>query len=490
MRESFLERGRPASLVPKQSSMHYPQWANPAAGRAYDEGMDTFFAHELRFADLGDRRLNRRLQRLVTALADKPAASVPDALGDWGQTKAAYRFWDNDRVDPAAVRHAHRQATLARLPDAGVVLAIQDTTALSFTGHQAVRGLGYLTGRRQRGLLVHSLLAATADGVPLGVLHQQVWARRARRFGRRRTRNRRRTAHKESQRWLTAVGEAAAVAAAGRPVVVVADREADLFDLFAAPRPAGVDLLVRAKPRRRLHGDTRLLGQAAAAAPVVATLTVTLPRADDRPATTAALALRAAAVTLERPSVHPRRRWLRPAPVSVILAEQTDAASGEAPLRWLLVTTRPAATPPAVVEAVRWYSRRWLIERLHYVLKSGCRIEQLQLETAARLQRALATYLLVAWRLLWLTYQARRAPEEPAAVALDATERAVLLGHFGRAAAGPLRLRAAVGLVARLGGFLNRRGDGEPGVKCLWRGWQQLQAMVKGYRLGLQGSSP
>ena len=139
--------------------------------------MDTFFAHELRFADLGDRRLNRRLQRLVTALADKPAASVPDALGDWGQTKAAYRFWDNDRVDPAAVRHAHRQATLARLPDAGVVLAIQDTTALSFTGHQAVRGLGYLTGRRQRGLLVHSLLAAAeaagAPGPDLLVEHAQ-----------------------------------------------------------------------------------------------------------------------------------------------------------------------------------------------------------------------------------------------------------------------------------------------------------------------------
>ena len=244
--------------------------------------MNTFFSQELRFADLGDKRLNRRLERLVTALADKPAASVPHALDDWGQTKAAYRFWDNDRVAAAAIRDAHRQATVARLPDAGVVLAIQDTTTLSFTGHKAVQGLGYLTKRHQRGLLVHSLLAVTDDGVPLGVLHQQVWARATKRFGRRRTRSRRRTAHKESQRWLTALDEAAALATPTRSVVVVADREADLFDLFAAPRPAGVDLLVRAKPRRRLHKDARLLGQAAAAAPVVATLAVTLPRADDR----------------------------------------------------------------------------------------------------------------------------------------------------------------------------------------------------------------
>ena len=460
-------------------------------GRAYDKGMNTFFSQELRFADLGDQRLNRRLERLVTALADKPAASVPHALDDWGQTKAAYRFWDNERVDPDDIRRAHRQATVDRLPDAGVVLAIQDTTALSFTSHKAVRGLGYLTQRHQRGLLVHSLLAARDDGVPLGVVHQEVWARSRKRFGRRRSRARRRTARKESRRWLTAMQEAAALAGPRRSVVVVADREADLFDLFAAPRPAGVDLLVRAKPRRRLHRGARLLGEAAAAAPVLGALTVTLPRADNRPARTATLALRAAAVTLERPSVHPRRRFLRPAPAWVILAEQTDAAPGETPLRWLLLTTRPIRTAEAAAQAVLWYSRRWLIERLHFVLKSGCRIEELQLETAARLRRALATYLLVAWRLLWLTYEARRRPDEPSATVWQAAELEVLLRHFQLPLDGPPpTLREAVRLVARLGGFLNRRGDGEPGVKCLWRGWRELQAMAKGYRLGLQGSSP
>ena len=218
---------------------------------------------------------------------------------------------------------------------------------------------------------------------------------------------------------------------------------------------------------------------------------MTLPRADDRPARTATLTLRATAVTLERPSVHPRRRFLKPAPLGVVLAEQTDAAPGEAPLRWLLLTTRPVQTAEAAVQAVRWYGRRWLIERLHYVLKSGCRIEDLQLETAARLRRALATYLIVAWRLLWLTYEARQGPQGPAATVLDATQREVLQRHFGLPPDGtPPTLGQAVRLVARLGGFLNRRGDGEPRVKCLWRGWQELQAMVKGYRLGLQGSSP
>ena len=276
---------------------------------------------------------------------------------------------------------------MARLPDDGTVLAIQDTTALSFTAHKAVRGLGYLTQRRQRGLLVHTLLAASGDGVPLGVVHQESGpAPQAFRP----PPHPRPPLHRPQGKPTLADRDARGrrPGCSTRSVVVVADREADLFDLFAAPRPAGVDLLIRAKPRRRLHKDARLLCPAAAAAPVVATLTVMLPRADDRPARTATLALRAAAVTLERPSVHPRRRFLRPAPVQVILAEQTDASPGETPLRWLLLTTRPVQTAEAAVQAVRWYSRRWLIERLHFVLKSGCRIEALQLETAAQWRRA------------------------------------------------------------------------------------------------------
>ena len=459
-------------------------------GRPYYVSMNTFFSQELRFADLGDRRLNRRLERLVTALADKPAASVPHALSDWGQTKAAYRFWDNDRVADADIRDAHRQAALARLPDEGTVLAIQDTTGLNFSDHKAVRGLGYLSRRHRRGLWVHTLLAASGDGVPLGVVHQEIWARPPKRFGRARTRppadrpqgestladrpaRGRRPGHPPA--FCRGGG-----GSGGRPVRPV-----------RGPTPGRRGPARARKPRRRLHGDARLLGEAAAAAPVLAALTVTLPRADDRPSRMATLALRAAVVTLERPSVHPRRRFLKPVRLGVVLAEQTDASPGEAPLRWLLLTTRPVGTAEAAVQAVRWYSRRWLIERLHFVLKSGCRIEELQLETAARLQRALATYLIVAWRLLWLTYEARRGPEEPAATVLDATERQVLLRHFGLPPDGPPpSLREAVRLVARLGGFLNRRGDGEPGVKCLWRGWQELQAMVRGYRLGLQGSSP
>jgi hypothetical protein len=446
---------------------------------------------EARFANLGDERLNRRLQRLVDALAAQPQASVPQALGGWAATKAAYRFWDNDRVTPQAIRAAHFQATQARLPAAGVVLAIQDTTALQFTAHPATTGLGYLTRPDSRGLWVHSVLAVDEAGVPLGLLDQQVWARDPAHFGRRGTRARRLTTAKESQRWLTAVRASAAAVGPGRTVLAVADREADFFDLLAAERPAGVELLVRAKPRRRLHGRTELLGAALAAQPVAAELSVSLPRADDRPARTARLVVRYAAVVLERPSVHPRRRELRPLPLQAVWVEEPAPPAGQPPVRWLLLTTWPVTDPASAVQVVHWYSRRWLIERYHYVLKSGCRVEELQLETAARLERALATYGLVAWRLLWLTYEARRRPEASWAMVLDATEQEVLRRQYGVGRADPApTLRQAVHWLARLGGFLGRRGDGEPGVQTLWRGWQRLQAMVEGFRLAGQPSAP
>ena len=118
--------------------------------------------------------------------------------------------------------------------------------------------------------------------------------------------------------------------------------------------------------------------------------------------------------------------------------------------------------------------RRWLIERYHYVLKSGCGIEQLQLETAERLERALAVCCIVAWRLLWLTYQARETPEVPCTRGVCAPRMAGAGMHGARQRrcrrASRRALREAVRMVAQLGGFLARKGDGEPGVKTLWRG--------------------
>lgn len=325
----------------------------------------------------------------------------------------------------------------------------------------------------------------------MGLLHQQVWVRDPKDFGKRQGRRHQPTAAKESQRWLNGVAATEQALPPGRPVVTVADREADFYDLFAAPRRPGHDLLIRAKSRRRIRHEAALLSRGITACPVAGQITVRLPRADGRPGRTATLTLRHGTFAIEPPCTHPRRAQLRPLPLTTVLAQEENPPPGVKPVRWLLLSTLAVSSAADAARLVRWYARRWLIERYNLVLKSGCRIEDLQLTDGARLRRALATYALVAWRLLWLTYEARRNGDRACGEVLTPAEEQVLQRHFERSpTAGALSLQEAVRRIARLGGFLARRRDEEPGVQVLWRGLRRLQAMATGWELALSQHDP
>ena len=452
-------------------------------------------ALELRHVDLGDYRLNKRLVKLVDDLLHAPEASVPVASRDGAATKAAYRFWDNPRVDPDEIRAAHRDVTLERL-DAHrhePLLVIQDTTSFDFTDHPGTTGLGYLGHSKRSGFWLHTALAVSAAGVPLGPLHQFTWTRDLKTLGKRALRDKKETADKESQRWLDALAATEAALPVDQMVVTVADREADFYDLFAALRRPGSHLLIRAKPRRRVHHVERLLGRAVCASEAAGTMTVPLRRDDDRPPRQAVLTLRFAALQIAPPSHHPRRKELPHLGLTAILADEESPPAGQDPVRWWLLTTLPVATLDDAMQAVAWYALRWLVERYHYVLKSGCRVERLQWETAERLQRALATYAVVAWRLLWLTYKARRHPEASCEAVLPREQWQVLHQVVHKTTtipAAPPSLREAVRQIARLGGFLARKGDGEPGVKTIWRGLRRLDDVVTGFRLSCHDPAP
>jgi hypothetical protein len=445
---------------------------------------------ELRHVRLGDRRLDRRLVRLVDDLTRRPEAAVPQACGDWAAAEAAYRFWDNPRVDPGDLVACQARGAVDRLPGEGPILAIQDTTALDFTGHPATEGLGYVTRAAGRGLLAHAVLLADDRGVPPGLVHQAVWARDPAHRGKRVLCDDKPTAEKETRRWLEALAATEAALPEGRALITVADREAHFYDLLAARRRAGSHLLIRALPRRRVRGGG-LLGDAVRAAPVDRVIAVELPRADDRPARAATIALRHAALALRPPANRPDLAGRPDLPVAVILAEERGAPEGAEPICWYPVTTAAVADADDAERAVRRYARRWLIERFHYVLKSGCRVERLQLGSADRLRRAPATYALVAWRLLWLTYAARREPGGPCEPTLRREEWEVL--HRMGGAPGPPpetapSLREAVRQIARPGGFLARAGDGEPGVRTIWRGLRRMDDLVMGWQLAARAS--
>jgi hypothetical protein len=451
--------------------------------------LEDWAAQEFGAVALGDARRTARLVQLAGVLGARPTASLPDACADPALLKAAYRFFDSAAVTPEALLAGHVRATYRRLAAVPLVLAVQDATLLDWTHHPATEGLGPLGGPRQRGLLAHSTLALTPERVPLGLLAQEVWAREpppdpppdppARP-----------AAEKESHKWLTSLAavEAARAACPATHFVSVGDREADVYELFALPRPAGVDLLVRAAWDRRVeHAEKDLWAAAVAAAPVAATVELRVPPRGTRPARQATLTVRWRAVT-----VRPPKRRTEAGERLPDVALWAVWAVGETPPRdtpaveWLLLTTVPVGDTNGALERLAWYACRWGIEVWHKILKSGCRIEARQLATAERLRRGLALYSVIAWRVLWAAMLARAVPDAPCTALLEEAEWQALYCAIHRTPPPPAQpppLRAAVHWLARLGGFQGRAGDGEPGVTVLWKGFQHLADLTTMYRI-------
>lgn len=444
-------------------------------------------------AQLGDARRTARLIELAATVMRQPQASLPAACREGAPLKAAYRLLNNPAVEPASLLASHVATTTARLQAERRVLAVQDTTELDYTHHPATTGLGALNDARHQGLLVHSTLAFTPERLPLGLLAQQVWTRAVETVGKRATRKSRPITEKESQKWLTSL-QAVGTVAAQCPhthFVSVGDREADVYDLFAAERPARVDLLVRAAWDRRVSEEQGHLWAAVAAAPILATATVHVPRRaaapkrGPQPARTAQVAIRARALTL-RPPQHRAKEKLQVVPVCAVWVVEEHPPVGMAPVEWLLLTTGTVQGAEEALERVDWYACRWGIEVWHKVLKSGCAIETRQLATAASLQRCLTLYSVIAWRLLYLTLLARRLPEAPCTLLLETEEWEALYCAVHRVPTPPRTpptLHQAVRWIAQLGGFLGRAQDGDPGVAALWKGFHHLADLTTMYSI-------
>ena len=446
---------------------------------------DEWIATEFGAAELGDARRTQRLLTLTAQVAAQPGASLPDACGSRGQLKAAYRFFANEAIEPEDLLASHIAATYERAAAVPVVLAVQDTTEVNWTAHPATSGLGALGGPSQQGLLVHTTLAFTPERVALGLLAQAVWARDPQAVGQRATRKQRPIAEKESYKWVESL-EAVQEARHACPqthFVSIGDREADVYDLLAAERPAGVDVLIRAAWDRRVEHPEKYLWALVSAWPVATTLTVQVPRHEGQPARQATVSLRFGPVTV----CPPRHRGAEKLPAVQVWAVsvlEEHPPTGAEPLEWLLVTTGVVQTVDTAVERVAWYGVRFGIEVWHKVLKSGCRIEARQLETGARLQRCLPLYSVIAWRILYATMLSRALPELPCTVLLALEEWQALycaIHHTPTPPPTPPTLQQAVRWIARLGGFLDRRGDGEPGVTVLWRGFQHLADLTTMY---------
>jgi hypothetical protein len=438
-------------------------------------------------APLGEARLRRRLCTLARDLYARPLAALPQACGTRAKTKAAYRFFDHARVNLQNVLKSHYQSSAQRLAPEPVILAVQDTTSLNYSTHRATGELGPIGSQADGavGMLVHSTLAFNLAGTPLGLLDVQCWERDPEEFGKKHQRHELPLEAKESVRWLRSLEalERMQPACPHTRLVGVGDREADIYELFVwAKEKAGrPGLLVRAERQRLLtqeqgplwaHVENQLVG---------GQWEVKVPRRGKRAPRVAVLEVRFGAVEVRPPA---RKPHLPPVALWAVLAREVGAPPGTEPLEWMLLSTEPVSDFEAAVEKLRWYTLRWGIEVFHRVLKSGCQIETRRLGQADRLEACLGIDLVVAWRIYHLTKLGRETPAVPATVYFEEHEWQALTAFVTRQPEppkAPPTLREAVRMVAGLGGFLGRKGDGEPGTETLWRGLQRLDDIAEAY---------
>jgi hypothetical protein len=439
--------------------------------------------YELLDTDLGDVRRTDRLIAMVEALAAQPEASPHEALGEH-QAKAAYRLWDNDACTVEDLLSGHVGRTRQRCAAHREVLVVQDSTEFNYTSHRTTTGLGYTSRSKTHGVKAHASLTVAPDGDVLGVLDLWFWTRSKSQLGRRVHRNKRTTDQKESARWLRGVRAAESLAPASDRIVVIGDAEADLFDLFAEPRAPGVELLVRVHHKRRVVEHPLRYVRDVAESQCVGVVNVEIPRADGQPGRPATLTLYAASAVVPPPLNHPRK-GCAPITLSWVLAREESPPEGATPVDWLLATTLPATSLKDAIACVDRYRLRWRIERFFYALKQGCAVEKLELQTAERLQRAIATYAIVAWRLLHLLYYVRTHPEADAREIFDAVELELLQAGASARRSGdePLSCAQALRLLGRLAGHPGRARDAPPGIKTLWRGLRRLTDRLEGYLL-------
>jgi len=456
--------------------------------------MQEWAAEEIDTSVFLDKRHGQRLVTILETMEKGAEKGIPQASRSKAEMHGTYRFFGNERIKPEEILRSHQGSVLERMRGQEVVLAIQDTTDIDYSGLKGTTGLGPTCQVAAcRGIKVQTCLAVGGNGEPLGVLHQYTWIRQEKegieteeqektKEELKASKSHRKIEDKESYRWIKVMEAVAGVVEESIPVVHVADREADLFDLFERERPENHDLLIRAAQNRKVKGEQRKLFGVLEQAPVVGQKTLTLERNPRRPSREATLQIRTARVTLEVPQSYPDRLTRQPVSLNGLLVEEKNPPSYESRVRWVLLTTLPIETEEQAWEIVRWYSLRWQIERFHYTLKSGLGVEKLQLETSNRLLRALATYSIVAWRLMALTSAVRLTPEAPAQTVLSPQEVQLLQQKFdfGRRSRKPPTLQEAMIWVARLGGFLARKGDGLPGLKTLWRGMVVLGHLCEG----------
>ena len=449
---------------------------------------------ELATLSLGDERLNKRAHTILSQLCHNPTDSIPVACQGAAETKAAYRFFDNEKVSSERIQDTHFDAMLTRIAKQPVVLIPQDTTVLNFTNQHERNDVGPTTRDGTKGMLLHCAIAVTPEKVCLGVASSKLWFRHELQHLTRRERTCKDYAtsieSKESYRWLEnyRVAQEIALKFPDTTIVSIADREGDIYQIYEEASQnlnLGAHYLIRAKTDRRTvtsggrKTENKIKSTLKSKKPL-GQITLELSETRKRKSRIAKLNIHSGKIHIALPDKIKKPKNYQPVEITAILCTEDKVPKGAEAIEWLLITDLSILNFEEACEKIQWYTCRWQIEIFFKILKSGCKIEKVQL-TDENFKIFLSFYLIIAWRILYVVIIGRSCPDISCECVFSREEwqTAIVVLYRKKPPKRPPTLNEMIRMVASLGGYLNRKTDPEPGVKTMWIGFRNLQEHLK-----------
>jgi len=431
---------------------------------------------ELQSIDLGDERLNRRAINIAETLGLAPGRTIPQAFPSWASTKACYNFFSSDLVSEAKIIAPHIEQTIKRMEEHPVVLLINDTSELDYDSKEAMEGKERLTNTKT-GLWLHPTIAVTPSRLMLGIVDINFWERKPERNSK--AQDKLPITEKESYRWVRSYLRACDIAKEmpDKQVINIADREGDIIEIFeeAMKHDSAADIIVRAQHNRLLlreEGEEQeKLSQKLKAAPSLGEIEFSIPSTEKRAGRKVKQQLKGLTATLK-----PANKNLV-VKINVVMAVEEHPPEGEEALIWILITSLPVDTFDAVLKVIQYYLCRWEIETFFKVLKSGCKIEERQLQTSDRMKALITLFMVLAWRVQFTLMMGRINAEMSCETIFDEAEWKSVYKIVHRKKALPEKAPALgefIVMIAILGGYVNRKTEGPPGVKVMWKGMSRM----------------
>ena len=451
---------------------------------------------EMATINTGDKRLDKRAKRILQAVAHKPNMSFTQQFQSAGELKACYRLFDSDLIDSKTILEPHFAKTIERIQAHKLVVIVSDSTSLNYTTRVSNADSGYISSNNAQGFLLHTSLATTLDRLPLGVVDAKFWARDKEKLPKKIHRDYLPIEEKESYKWIESYAVANKIAdlCPNTQVINVTDREGDLIELWEDATKAletknAAHLVVRCNHNRailptRENNKTKLF-EFGKEAPIAGYSEFDLKdRATHSVIRKVKQTIRASSVCIcpaYRPGVEKRQVFL-----NLVLLEEIDPPKDVEPIQWYLLTTLPIQSNDDIQKIIQVYLSRWDIEILFRTFKTGCKVEDRSLRTADRLYPMFALFLIVAWRINALSRISRIDPEQPCTVIFSDKEWRTAYAAIHKTSQQCLTIptiREMLIIVARLGGYLNRKNDPEPGAKVIWRGIEYLRILMEGLEI-------